>query len=368
MRKDYDQDEEILKEQLATTLEACFAVPRIEKMIEAFAKSLGFTRFRPARHPDELQSAMESMSDFLQGGDVEACEQAIRSSLVQGEEMADLVHEIRQADFFDALLRASAAVVSEKFPDIDQSTVADITASRLLDLSIDAVFRTDASVPFDVFNKVGMTFCAIPGLDEASTVRELATSHWGHDSGCLTIKPDKVFARFLQLAGIPSQSWIATVQELTGERVDADPPPGAPHWHAERAAMWKDFVDLPPVCDGPVADIYRIVEAVDVAASGFTPCVAFRADAGRMIRRDWSRSMTVSGGILGLHDFINGSGDPIRFERKITLSLERGCFEVAETVKNPITEAYGFGEAAFKSRVVDSDPIAATTQGASFNA
>jgi hypothetical protein len=364
----YAQESETLHAHLATTLEACLDAPRIGVMVEAFAKSLRFTRFLPARHPEEVQDAMEAMSDFLQGGDLDGFNQSIRSSMAQGEELAELVRDIKQADFFDALVRATSAVVIEKFPQADEMAVSDAAASKLLDLSIDAVYRTDPSTAVDVLNDVPMTFCAIPGLDEAQTIHDLATSHWAQDSGCLTIKPDKVFARFLQLAGIPAASWIATVHELTGEKVDDDPQPGAPHWHAERTSMWRDFVDLPPVCDGQIADVYRIVEAVDVAASGFTPCIAFRADAGRMIRRDWSRSMSISGGILGLHDFINGSGDPIRFERKITLSLGRGCYEVAETVKNPITEAYGFGEAAFRSRVADCDPLVAASTSTAYAA
>jgi hypothetical protein len=368
MQDYYAQENELLNEQLATTLEACLDVPRIGAMIETFAKSLRFTRFRPARHADELQAAMEAMSDFLEEGDVDSCEQSIRSSHVQGEEMAELIHDVRQADFFDALVRATAAVVTERYPAADETGVSDMTASRVLDLSIDAVYRTDQSMPLDVLNNVTMTFCAIPGLDEARTETDLATSHWAQDSGCRTIKPDRVFARFLQLAGVSSQTWIATVQEMTGVKVDADPEAGAPHWHSERAAMWRDFVDLPPICDGPIADVYRIVEAVETAGRGFTPCIAFRADAGRMIRRDWSRSMTVSGGLLGLHDFINGTGDPIRFERKVTLSLDRGCFEVAETMKNPITEAHGFGEEWFRSRIADSDHFYDTSAAASFAA
>lgn len=368
MQDYYARENDLLNEQLAATLGACLDTPKISGMIEAFAKSMRFTRFRPARHRDEVQAAMEAMSDFLQAGDLEGCEESIRSSDVQGEEMAELIHDIRQAEFFDALVRATTAVVTERYPDADEAGVTDMTASSVLDLSIDAVYRTDQSTPLDVLENVPMTFCAIPGLDEAREERDLATSHWAQDSGCRTIKPDKVFARFLQLAGVSAQNWIATVYELTNERVDAEPHAGAPAWHAERAAMWRDFVDLPPICDGPVADVYRIVEAVETAAGGFTPCIAFKADAGRMIRRDWSRSMTVSGGVLGLHDFINGTGDPIRFDRKVTLPLGRACFLVAETMKNPITEAHGFGEEWFRSRVADSDPMDDLPHGASFAA
>lgn len=368
MQDYYAQQNEGLNEHLATTLEACLDVPRIGTMIETFAKSIRFTRFRPARHVDEIQSAMVAVSDFLEGGDIESCEQSIRSSHAQGEEMAELIHDIRNAEFFDALVRATVAVVAERYPSADEAGVSDMTGSRVLDLSIDAVYRADPSSPLDVLKNVSMTFCAIPGLNQAETENDLATSHWAQDSGCLSIKPDGVFARFLQLAGVSSQTWIATVQEMTGEKVDAEPEPGAPTWHADRAAMWRDFVDLPPICDGPIADVYRIVEAVETAGRGFTPCIAFRADADRMIKRDWSRPLTVSGGILGLHDFINGTGDPIRFERKVTLFLERGCFEVAETMKNPITEAHGFGSEWFRSRVADADPVDDDVPGSSYAA
>ena len=91
MQDYYAQENEALNEHLATTLEACLDVPRIGAMIETFAKSIRFTRFRPARHADEIQSAMVAVSDFLEGGDIESCEQSIRSSQAQGEEMAELI-------------------------------------------------------------------------------------------------------------------------------------------------------------------------------------------------------------------------------------------------------------------------------------
>lgn len=344
-------------EDINGVVEACLSEAKMTAMVRKFAKSLKFAQYRPAKAEHEVEAAEGAMTKFLLTGSQVFAGEHVDKMLPKVEEFADLVHDIRGSDFFVALVRATSAAVTERHPDENRERILYVTEERLLDKCIQAVYAADLSKSADVLKQCQFTFCYIPGLDEASTLEETMTTHWTDESNCLTIKPDKVFASFLQMAGFSRDEWLAAVEEHWGIRLDASEDHDAPEWKWLHEISWRNFEDLPRL-NPPITDILSVLEAVDNSPYGFTPCIAFATDAHKLMKRDWDMPMTIKGGVLGLTDFVNGTGDPIRFEGTALVKGHIGDCVLSSNLPNSMTDDHGIPVSAFKATVKDtSSPL-----------
>jgi hypothetical protein len=71
--------------------------------------------------------------------------------------------------------------------------------------------------------------------------------------------------------------------------------------------------------------------------------------------------LTVKGGVIGLSDLINGSGDPIRFDGEVTIAGEREDFVLSANLPNPLEQAYGIHPTAFQSQFKDGKTLRLTS-------
>jgi hypothetical protein len=153
----------------------------------------------------------------------------------------------------------------------------------------------------------------------------------------------------MKLANLSKKSWLAGLKqagfdiELDGDLSEDE--------RAERQKAWAD-VDW-TVSGEPVTDVSKIVHAVDLCPYGFTPFVAFSMDAFKIVNRKWSQAMAVTGGVLGLHDFAFGSGNPIRFEGNLTLPAKTANVVLHDRLKHNLSKVHGFTAQAFKSKFKD---------------
>ena len=60
-----------------------------------------------------------------------------------------------------------------------------------------------------------------------------------------------------------------------------------------------------------------------------------------------------------LHDFVNGSGDPLRFEQKAVFRASHSDMMVGEARPCDFEEVHGFVRQSFRSRVTDEEPAPA---------
>jgi hypothetical protein len=343
--------------ELAAVIDACLSTSRMDEMIRKFSGSLGFRQYKPASTIHEREVAEAAVTKFLVTGSEFYAADHIESTFDKTEELADLANQIRGADFYDALVKATSAVVKEKYPHVTPHHLEDLVAERVLRQTIALVLASDCSKPSDMLKGVKFVFCYLPGVDMAETLEETMTSHWSDESSCLTIRPDHVFARFLKLAGASKDQWLDAVEEVYGVDLREDPPHGGQPWMWERAEAWKKFNPPHEAGQTPITDIRVLVEAVDNVPSGFTPSIAFSTDAHDFITRDWSKPLTVTGGVIGLSDLVNGSGDPVRFEGAVTVSGEREDFVLSANLPNPLEQAYGIHPTAFTSEIKDGNEV-----------
>ncbi|MNU48744.1 hypothetical protein D3C71_376690 [compost metagenome] len=347
--------------KLASVIDACLSTGRMDDMIRRFSDSLGFRQYKPATAIHELAIAEAAVTKFLVTGSEFFAADHIEDTLDKAEEIADLASQIRNADFFDALVKATSAVVRERFPHVSPLRLENLTSERVLDRTIDMVHAADESKPLDMLRGVKFVFCFVPGIDAADSLEETMTSHWSDESSSLTIRPDMVFARFLKLAGVSRDQWLDAVEEVCGVDLREDPAHGAPAWMWERTEAWRRFNPPHEAGQKPITDVRALVEAVDNVPSGFTPSISFSADAQALMSRDWNRPLTVKGGVIGLSDLIHGSGDPLRFDGAVTIAAEREDFVLSANLPNPVEQAYGIHASAFQSQLKDGKGVRLTS-------
>jgi hypothetical protein len=363
---EYDLSEGFEREQespteLAAVIEACLSTDKMSNMILRFADSLAFRQYRAAVTPLEIEVAEAAVTKFLLTGSEFFAADHIESMIDKVEPLAELNEEIRGAEFFAALVKATTAIVREKYPHVAPSLLEQLTAERVAARTISTVQTLDPSTPLDILKGIKFVFCYVPGLDAAVSLEETMTSHWSDESTSLTIRPDAVFARFLRLAGVSRDQWLDTVEEVGGVDLREYPPAGAPAWMWERADAWRKFNPAQEASRKPAADVRTLVEAVDNVPSGFTPSIAFSADALALMNRDWNRPLDVKGGVIGLSDLIQGSGDPIRFDGTCLVPGEREDFVLSVNMPNPLEQAYGLHASAFRSELKDGQSVRLTS-------
>lgn len=347
--------------ELAAVIDACLSTDKMSSMIHRFSKSLAFRQYRPATTALEIEIAEAAVTKFLLTGSEFFAADHVETMIDKVDALVDLIEEIKSAEFFDALVKATAAIVREKYAHVDPTLLEQLASERVLDRTISAVQSADPSTPLDILKGTKFVFCYVPGVDAAVSLEETMTSHWSDESSSLTIRPDMVFARFLRMTGVSRDQWLDAVEEVCGVDLREDPPAGAPAWMWERTDAWRKFNPVQEAGRTPATDVRTLVEAVDNVPSGFTPSIAFSADALALMSRDWNRPLAVKGGVVGLSDLIQGSGDPIRFDGTCLVSGDREDFVLSVNMPNPLEQAYGLHSSAFRSELKDGQSVRLTS-------
>lgn len=327
----------------------------------------GFRRYSPAVADLSPGAAAATAESFFATGSRNEAECQLEAHLNHASALADLLEDMRHSRLVSAVESAVREAVLDRFPAASPEEVSGRVSSVLVEELTEAIGAADDSSPLEALRGSEIVACYVPGLSKGGLASTM-TSFWTDESSCLTVKPDFAFMRFLELANIEVPEWIDAVQKATGHRVDDN---GPEEWHAERAEAWRQAACGHDKSRGALAKPARLVQAVDACYLGFTPLIAFNADAGRLCARDWSCPLSLKGGILGLHDFLNGSGDPVRFEQKVVIEAAVGDMMLGEGRSCDFEEVHGFVKSSFRSKVSDepsspspvSEPIAALMPG-----
>lgn len=329
----------------------------VRDSIDRLVRKAGFRRYRPMNAGWAFDAAVAATHAFFQSGSTKPSEQLISESVDPASEYAVFMDDIRRSHAFAVLRDTAADAVAARFPGAAWVDVVSRTASMLAEEIVEAVDAADDSVPLDAIGGAEVVVCYVPGLSEGADVSSTMTSFWTDESSSLTVRPDVAFMHLLSLANVSVQEWLDAVEKSTGERPDC--PAGDGSWKDERAAVWSGaYAEVDP-SRPPLVKPSRLVEAVDACYLGFSPLIAFNADAGSLCARNWETPIGVKGGVLGLHDFVNGSGDPLRFEQKVVVQARPCNMMVGEARACDFNEVHGFVRKSFRSKVTEEAPLAA---------
>lgn len=325
---------------------AAVAAPDVVASIRQAAIEAGHGRFTP--RGTQYGLAIQALDALFNSGTDEASGilEAAAGEWLRDEEASD---DFRRSQPFSAILDAVTDSVAATAVAATRGAIGAVAKEAILSSFLDEVARLDATKPSDLIRGTQVVVCHVPGFegDMAATM----TGHWTSESSSLTIKPDKAFARFLSLVNVGASDWIDAVRTLHG--VSLDEPWGLCGWESERADAWRSFAFVADPSKPSFKNVLRLVDAVDACPYGFTPLVAFAADAGMLCSRDWDLPLSIEGGVIGLHDFMNGSGDPLRFEHAVTIPAGLSGMTLGEAVQHDFAEVHGFVRKSFRSKVSD---------------
>lgn len=332
---------------------AALRSPEAAEAIDRIVAKAGYRRYRAGGPGWSREAVLAAVGAFFATGSLAKARSEISTGMDATTELAELLDDIKLSQPFSAILESAAASVVRRFPRVGLGDARARIASVLAGEIAEAIIAADRSEPVDAVRGTEVVVCYVPGLSKARRLEDTMTSCWTASSSSLTVKPDAAMMRLLSLANVSVGQWLDAVEEVNGERLDAYG--GGPEWTRERAAAWSEAEAACDPSSPPLVKPKRLVEAVDACWLGFTPMIAFSADAATLLGRDWDRALGVKGGVLGLHDFVNGSGDPLRFEQKAVFTVSPSDMMVGEARDCDFEQVHGFVRQSFRSRLTDED-------------
>lgn len=337
-------------ENYTADIEQAVGKSRIAKSIAEFCEGSRFREFAPAKTSWGVAAVEEAVYAFLRSGRADIAESTISGRIDTSDQLHDLAREITRSVLYNRLVDDLLSRMTLRYPDVSKERLENRVSGAVFDAFMKEVKKSDPSKPLDSMRGNAIPLVYIPFHNNGKGPTQTMTSWWGRSCDVVSIKPDQAFIGFMKLANVSKEDWMSALVACghdllnDGDLSDAE--------MRERAAAWARANWS---VSGPsLVDVKKLVEAVDVCAWGFTPFIAFNIDAFKLVHRNWNQALVVKGGILGLHDFKLGSGNPIRFEGSCIVPARPGNFLLHDRLEHNLAKVHGFTSASFASKVGDS--------------
>lgn len=322
------------------------ARPDFVEKCRGFIAGLNFGKYRPDGSLEVRNALHEGVRTYLCTRDITLAEKAIRDNIDEEGRIFELATSINESEFIDKISAELAETAFREYQQVDFETCLATAGKTLGAELVDMALARDKGNPLDIAEEMEITVCFIPGSHAEEDYVDVATSSWIKRSSSVSIKPDGVFTKFLEVVGVEKDEWLEAVSKFA---LPGNIKSMSRHEH-ERAQAWSDV--LAWKCDGSLdMELDDLVSAVDACPFGFTPVIAFRMRASDLFSMDFSETMVVTGGIVGLHDFKNGAGDPKRFEGTLRFKPEPGDIHLADDRPLGLIATHGFLSSSFRSTV-----------------
>lgn len=315
--------------------------------VASFIRSLAYRRFAPDLTLEKRVLLHEAVRQYLASGRTEDASRVVSEGLRSDAMTAELVSLVGDADAFDAITEKVRAIIEASAPELRIDDLQEVVGRTTLYHLVDEVSRADTSQPLDIATGKEVTVCFIPGSSRVENYWDLATRSWMERSDSISIYPDRTFTDFLGVVGVSKADWLSAVERNTTVATAAR----MRDYLGERTDVWRDVSDWETAGSLDIEDD-DLVAAVDACPYGFTPMIAFTMQAEEIFAMDFTETLEVTGGIVGLHDFTTGSGDPLRFEGTLRFTPRVGDMHLADDQPLGLIATHGFLSSAFVSTVV----------------
>jgi hypothetical protein len=322
----------------------------VQDSLEALCAKIRFREFSSHDQNIDPHTISDAIEIFLESENVKACEQYLAKHLDTSETLHDLLRDVMHMRDFAPLVEALSARVVKRFPET-KKILANVASEVVMDAVINIVRRKDMSSPLDALKGTQITVAYMPNFDRMKSSRMPTVNYFSEEKDATTVAPDQIFRDFMALVGVTKEQWIKVVADRTG--VVLDHPSDEAHSSKVIAQEWRRAVWAAK--GKPLVTPEQLFDAIDASAHGFSPLIAISTDAYRFVKRDWSKSISITGGVLGLHDFDNGTGDPLRFEGNRILEARPCQFVQPELQRFGLAVSHGFTENTFNARMKDSN-------------
>lgn len=341
---------------LENDLLVCIMSHNVQEIIKEISKKFTAPAFRNDGSSKAKSVADQVANAFFKSADKDTALDLVKPTPIQEELITEWKSEIRNSRAFHLINDAVVDIIHQLHPEHSIEEIAQISSDLIVNATIEAGEEHDNSRPIDGVKGIN-TVCAYVPLPEAhDDPNTVFTSFWTERSSSTTIKPDKTFLSFLKLANISTDEWKAAVFDMHDLDLDCELDDDAFTYEFQRKQAWSEVRQEADESQPSLVQAEELVYAIDNCPYGFTPLVSFSMPIEDIITRDWNTTIRITGGILGLHDFINGSGDPLRFEGEIELSPTISNMMAAGARANDIASVHGFVDQSFKSVIEDVAP------------
>jgi hypothetical protein len=327
-------------------------VPRAE--IAAYVSGIGYRHYGNDMSVQTSQTVGAAVHEFLETGERGIAAAVIREQYDSESVIMDLAQYVNQSEFLaDFAFRAHHALTMRHAGLMEGRSVAAVT-SRLLGHIVDLAAKLDPSDPLDVFGDDKVTLCFVPGSSADIPFEEITTRSWAQPSTAYSVFPNEPFLEFLRFAGISKADWLeAALDNSTVDDIEA-----VEAVEGERELAWSSIDEW--TCSARIGlTPDDVASAVAACPYGFTPLVAFQMSASAIVDIDFSKGLEITGGIIGLHHFKTGTGDPLRFEGTVRIFPKLGELHVASASPTGLAAVHGFDHRSFSSSVSPVDPVPA---------
>lgn len=341
---------------LGSDISICLSSPSVQEIIAEVSKKYCVPAFQNNKGEFNTSLANQVATVFFKTADKDLALSSIKPVDASEEVLAEWKAEIKNLRAFHLVKDAIVDMMRELHAQECFDRIDRTVSEAILNSTIEAGKQHDVSKPLDAIKGI-QTICAyVPLSHEKSDPVDVFTTFWSDRNNSTTIKPDREFLEFLRIANISTNEWKDAVLEIHDIDLEGNLDDDAFTFEIERVQAWRkahqDADDTKPA----LVDVEELVYAIDNCPFGFTPLVSFSMPIEELVHRDWNEPIKLTGGILGLHDFINGSGDPLRFEGEVQISPTIANMMVAGARENDIASVHGFVEQSFKSQIEDISP------------
>jgi hypothetical protein len=378
--------DEISTESLISTLAAH---PAIQEMAKDVGKDAYFQRYEPYNGVYDRSVLLPIVNAYLEGG-ISAAEDYLEENWANSPET--FYHENVKSDL-ESKMRAVAQLVAahERFDDAENE-ITDGLTEALEEVCIDAMADADKSEITSLFgshDKFEMSF----GIDlDKLGVDDLhmyySRKNWFSVD---TLDPNANFMRMFKLMNISPSAFIEYIIEAQGyDPRNTDLPEGiaADSWEGrailEQANRWQAFSDVAydgivshetrakfedpkgfaRYCDElevegrTVHDLDRpaamsmeqLCVVIENAGGGGVPVYTARYTMKDILSGKLDKPFIAKDGLIGIHDFINGSGYMEDNNVEVLINPALGGFRT-----NSINSVYEFVETSFDNKIKPVD-------------
>lgn len=366
----------------AEDIAAAFAATAEGKALADKVGNSSYFEAWPLEQDMSDSSAVEIANRYAEGGIDAVMDLAIENDW---DTSAEDCYDSSAKDDLERALRGFVEAVTDEAGWIDGDDLTEACCEELKERVLEAMRESDTStfedsIPSHV--KVEMAF--IPDYDKLA-VDDLFMRHWDVCFSAETAVADSNLLRFLKFMNVAPSEFIEACRErgfdpsqpVRGENVSDyrwnEAEENAQLWRAilgveagsaEEAsklpinteygiAEWNTSVDLVRTCKDydrptlvPMDDVFTMM---DNASYGGNPVWAAKLPLKEILAGKFNKPFTATGGVTGIHDFINGSGYLDVLKGEVRIDPATGAWRSSTSGRWSIDDVYGFVGSAWRA-------------------
>lgn len=352
-------------------------------LADKVAQASYFEAWPPMQDMDD-RTAAQIASAYAEGGIDAVMDMAIEKDW---DASVEEHYESVTKDDLKRALRDFAEAAEEAADWLTEEEVTEACCEALKDHLLDAMRDSDKSTFEDsIPSHVKVETAFIPDYNQLG-VDDMFMHHWDVVFSAETALADSNLMRFLKFMNVAPSEFVAACRERGFD--PSQPVRGKEtsdyRWQQveENAQLWRAVLDVEAgrndeISKLPLRSSYEIAEwnsavelvragkdcdrprlvpmddlftIMDNASYGGVPVWAAKLPLKDILAGKFEKPFTAEGGLIGIHDFINGSGYLETLKTKISIDPASGGYRRSTSGRWSIDDVYGFVGSAWKAEV-----------------